>query len=373
MSVLRAEALTKRFGNTTAVQDVSCDVQDGEMFVVLGHSGSGKTTTLRLIAGLETPDSGDVFFDEKRATDQPANQRDIAFMFQSPALLPNRTVSQNIAYPLLCQDRSWLGLLLCRLSKDHTETVKQWASRLSITSLLQRYPATLSGGESQRVALARALAKGSRILLLDEPLGNVDVRLRDTLRKEFLNVRNLMRKNGGGAIVYVTHDQLDALMLADRMAVMKEGQIMQIGSPQQIYNDPQNLFTAIFVGIPEINVVPGSIRLQTNSATIDLLSGLIEVELQGTQWRTVCEDRQTVHVAIRPDKIQLANEGQGNARLLARHDLGDHHHLILGIGDHELRATCVQRPSLQVGQSVVFSVESTDLMVFDVETEQRIL
>jgi ABC-type sugar transport system ATPase subunit len=246
MARIELSGLRKTFGSVVAVADVSLAIDDGTFTVLLGPSGCGKTTTLNMIAGLEDVTAGAIMFDGEEVQDLPPHKRDIAMVFQSYALYPNRTVRENIAFPLRMQ----------RVDRRETDArVTDVASKLGISELLGRYPRQLSGGQQQRVALARAIVRRPRVFLLDEPLSNLDAKLRGDMRFELKS----LQRDLGGTFVHVTHDQAEAMSLADAMVVMNQGRIQQVGAPLAVYQQPANLFVATFVGIPTMNVLNGQV------------------------------------------------------------------------------------------------------------------
>jgi multiple sugar transport system ATP-binding protein len=235
--------LHKLYGDVRAVDGVDLSIQDGEFLVLLGASGSGKTSLLRMIAGLEHPSAGEIFIDRERAgPDVPPRSRGIAMVFQSYALYPHRTVRDNIAFPLRASHASRLRI----------EERVRWASEMfHLTAHLERYPRQLSGGERQRVALCRALVREPRVFLLDEPLANLDAKLRNHARDELKRLHKALRTT----TIYVTHDQVEAMGLGDRIAVMERGRVRQVGTPQSVYEDPRDTFVATFVGTPPMNLI----------------------------------------------------------------------------------------------------------------------
>jgi multiple sugar transport system ATP-binding protein len=242
LATLETRNLHTHFGNVRAVDGVDLDVKDGEFIVFLGASGSGKTTLMRTIAGLEKPTSGEIYIGGQLANDLPPKTRNIAMVFQSYALYPHKTVYKNIAFPLEA----------LRTPADKIRLRVEWATDLlGITHLLNRKPRALSGGERQRVALARALVREPAIFLMDEPLSNLDAKLRHSARRE---LRRLHRQTGVTTI-YVTHDQVEATGLGERVAVMNAGRVEQIGKPLEIYRDPVNTFVAQFMGSPPMNLI----------------------------------------------------------------------------------------------------------------------
>ncbi len=242
MATVEIKSLTKYFGNVTAVNGVDLTVNDGEFFVLLGSSGCGKSTLLRMIAGIESPSVGEILIGGRVVNDLPPQARQVAMVFQSYALYPHMTVFQNIAFPLKVQGmgREAIG-----------KKVKWAAAMFGVEPLLDRKPRQLSGGERQRVALARALVREPAVFLLDEPLSNLDARLRTVAREELLQLQRRI----GTTTIYVTHDQVEAMALADRIAVMDAGRVTQVGTPQEIYHEPADTFVAGFLGSPPMNLV----------------------------------------------------------------------------------------------------------------------
>lgn len=243
MAEVRVENLVKRFEDVVAVNDISLEVKDGEFVVLLGPTGCGKTTTLRCIAGLETPDSGEIYIDGRPVTKLSPAERDIAFVFQTFALYPHMRVYDNIAFPLKA----------VKLPKEEIDKrVREVAEILRISHLLSRRPGKLSGGEMQRVALGRAMVRRPKVFLMDEPLTSLDAKLRAEMRAELKRLQT----DQNATTIYVTHDQLEAMSMGDRIAVMDAGKILQIGTPMDVYNHPENLFVAGFIGTPEMNMIP---------------------------------------------------------------------------------------------------------------------
>ena len=250
--------ISKRYDDIVALDNVSFEVQDGELLVLVGPSGCGKSTTLRLIAGLESLQAGTIAIDGTDITATAPKHRDIAMVFQNYALYPHMTVRQNLGF----------GLKMKKMSSDEIELrVKETAEALDIESLLDRKPGQLSGGQKQRVAVGRAMIRKPAVFLFDEPLSNLDAKLRVTLRNELTRLHHRL----AATILYVTHDQIEALTLGDRIAVMKDGQIQQLGTPQQVYNEPANTFVASFIGNPPMNLVPPSIfQLETDASLVGI-------------------------------------------------------------------------------------------------------
>ena len=243
MATVRLENITKRFGDLIALDDITLDVQDQEFFVLLGQTGAGKTTTLRCIAGLDTPEEGTIYLDGVSVNDKTPAERDVAFVFQSHILYPHLSVYENMAFPLHPR----------RLSADEIDRrVRDIAQMLHIEHLLMRTPNQLSGGETQRVGLGRAMVRRPQVFLMDEPISNLDAKLRTEMRAEI----RWRQRELGTTTFYVTHDQIEAMSMADRIAVLEAGSIQQLGTPSDIYNHPANLFVAGFIGNPSMNCLP---------------------------------------------------------------------------------------------------------------------
>jgi multiple sugar transport system ATP-binding protein len=246
---VRFDKVTKLFGGSAVVDRLDLVIEDGELVVLLGPSGCGKTTTLRMLAGLEDATSGDIFIGSERVNDVQTRYRDIAMVFQNYALYPHMTISENIAYPLRVR----------KIARDEIDRrVKSVADMLEIGGLLKRRPRELSGGERQRVALARAVIREPRVYLMDEPLSNLDAKLRVQMRGELKRLQHEL----GTTTIYVTHDQAEAMTLASRVAIMRAGKLQQFDTPLNIYNRPSNRFVAEFVGSPSMNFIEGRLDAQ---------------------------------------------------------------------------------------------------------------
>ena len=247
MASVAFKDVVKRFGTFTAIPDLTLEIRDREFLVLLGPSGCGKTTTMRMIAGLEESTAGDIFIGDVRVNGVLPKYRDVAMVFQSYALYPHLSVEENIGYPLKIR----------KVPKgERDRQILEAARKVELEDLLARLPRELSGGQRQRVALARAIVRTPRVFLLDEPLSNLDAKLRVQMRAELKHLQRELQVT----TVYVTHDQIEAMTLADRVAVMREGVIEQLGTPKEVYNDPRTLFVAGFIGSPPMNLVPGSVE-----------------------------------------------------------------------------------------------------------------
>jgi multiple sugar transport system ATP-binding protein len=315
--------VTKTFGGACVVDDLSLEVRDGEFIVLLGPSGCGKTTTLRMLAGLETATSGDILINGERVNDVPTQHRDLAMVFQSYALYPHMTIAENIGYPLRVR----------KLDKaERTARVRRVAEMLEIEPLLERKPRQLSGGERQRVALARAIIREPRAYLMDEPLSNLDARLRVQMRGELKRLQHQL----GTTTIYVTHDQAEAMTLASRVAVMKKGRLQQFDTPLNIYNHPANRFVAEFVGSPSMNFI----------------------------------EKGDVTIGIRPEHIQVLTtpeNGAIEARVYVTELMGNETFVFLTAGDNRLIARAPADFRADVDTKVWLRITTEKIHRFDPE------
>ena len=250
MAQIQLRNLTKQWGDVVGVRNFNLDIEDKEFIVLLGPSGCGKTTTMRLVAGLEEPTTGDIHLGGRRINDLEPKDRDVAMVFQNYGLYPTMTVRENIRFPLKVR----------KVPKEkHDEMINGAARRVELGELLDRLPKELSGGQRQRVALARSIVRKPTVFLMDEPLSNLDAKLRVSTRAQIKNLQHELEVT----TIYVTHDQIEAMTLADRVVVMSEGEIQQLGTPTEIYDQPENTFVAGFIGSPAMNLVPGEIQSDT--------------------------------------------------------------------------------------------------------------
>jgi multiple sugar transport system ATP-binding protein len=283
--------VSKAFGDSVVVDDLSLTINDGEFVVLLGPSGCGKSTTLRMLAGLEEATSGDIFIGNQRINRVPTQHRDLAMVFQNYALYPHMTVTENIAYPLRIRKLS---------GEEIAKRVERVAGLLEIGTLLNRKPRDLSGGERQRVALARAIVREPSAYLMDEPLSNLDARLRVQMRGELKHLQHEL----GTTTIYVTHDQAEAMTLAHRVAVMREGKLQQVDTPLNIYNRPANRFVAEFVGSPGMNFLDGGVDRQARAFTADgICLPLDESQLASINRLDTVE---RVLLGIRPENVRVS-------------------------------------------------------------------
>lgn len=321
MAGIRFQSIRKVFGKTIAANDVSLEIKDGEFMVLLGPSGCGKTTLLRCLAGLEHVDAGHVFIGERDVTDLAPRDRKIAMVFQSYAVFPHLTVFDNIAF----------GLKMQRRPKDEIKRrVEQGAELLQMTDYLARYPAQLSGGQRQRVAVARAIVMQALVLLMDEPLSNLDALLRLQMRAELKRLHSEIK----ATTIYVTHDQVEALSLGDRIAVMQNGRIVQCDAPMNIYDYPANTFVGGFIGSPPMNFLKGVVR--TNGAGTSVNVGESPIVPSATTAPLLASKvGQPILLGMRPENFALAPTQQPNtlrARVLVVEPLGSHKLLTMQVG-----------------------------------------
>jgi len=298
---IRLVNLTKRFGNVVAVDHLNLTVKHGELLVLLGPSGCGKTTTLRLIAGLESPDEGEIYFDNTLVNDMSPKDRNVAMVFQDYALYPHMTAYDNIAFPLRNRGYS---------ESDIKKKVLEVAEMLGIKELLNRKPRQLSGGQKQRVALARAIVREPNVFLLDEPLSNLDAKLKTQMRAELRK----LQKRLGVTTVYVTHDQAEAMSIGDRIAVMKNGILQQVGTPEEVYENPKNIFVAGFIGSPSMNFIKCIAKSKDRVAILNCGDFKINLSLERYKQLEVFEDEEVI-LGIRPEDVTIIRERSSNAIL----------------------------------------------------------
>ncbi len=345
----------KQPSEVIAVNDFSFEIADGQLIGLLGPSGCGKSTTLNLLSGLQKPTSGKIFFGEDDVTDLPAENRGVGLVFQNYALYPHLTVMQNITFPL--ENRKGKD----KLKKSEMQKMALEVARLvQIDELMDRKPSELSGGQQQRVAIARALVKNPRILLLDEPLSNLDARLRLQTREE---IRRIQRSTGI-TTMFVTHDQEEAMSISDLIVVMKDGVVHQIGKPQEVYDDPTDLFVAKFLGTPPINVFDGEIKDGKF-----YIGDEVQLDLPGHADRSVV-------AAIRPEGFYLSDEGTLTCALDRVEVMGRDISVVSkhAKSQNEVIRSIVGSDSIaQInGASVRFSIKKNKLYLFEVQTGERI-
>jgi multiple sugar transport system ATP-binding protein len=360
MSGVTFDGVTKRFGDVVAVDRFSLDIADGEFMVLLGPSGCGKSTALRMIAGLEDVSSGILTIGDRVVNHVPPRDRDIAMVFQSYALYPHMSVAKNIESPLVANKSARVS------GEERSLRVKEAASVLGLTDYLHRKPGELSGGQRQRVALARAIVRHPEVFLMDEPLSNLDAKLRTQTRLELVELHRRL----GTTIVYVTHDQIEAMTMADRIAVIADGRLQQVGPPQAVYERPANLFVASFIGSPPMNIIDGVISLGADGATVRTAVGAIEVADAGS-----ATDGASVIVGIRPEHLDIGDGSRPgldgtveNVELM-----GHERHVVCRVGTSLMTLRHPNdHPGGGVGQKVRLVAEPHGIHIFDHDTTDRL-
>ncbi len=347
---IKKNFFTVRRGKVEALKGINIEIESGKFFVLLGPSGCGKSTLLNIIAGIEKPSEGEIKFGDKKIVSVSdkiflsPKERDISMVFQSYALYPHMTVFNNIAFPLK----------IAKLEKDEIKIkVEQAADILQIKKLLDAKPAELSGGQRQRVALGRAIVRKPSLLLLDEPLSNLDALLRISMRSELKQIQRDLQLT----TIYVTHDQTEAMSLADSIAVLKDGEVIQIGNPDVIYNDPQNIFVAKFLGSPPINFFSPAILEQSNNIEINRLSG-----------------KQDLIIGLRPEHINLVNTDEGllTAKVKLISSLGSESIFYLNISGKEILAKVNGEHNFNEGDTVGINFLKKHLFLFNKESGKRV-
>ncbi|HZP92875.1 MAG TPA: ABC transporter ATP-binding protein [Burkholderiales bacterium] len=343
------DGVGKSFGEVRVLRNLVLEAQPGEFLVLLGESGCGKTTALRIIAGLETASEGRVWIGEQDVTDRLPKERDVAMVFQSYALYPHKTVAQNIAYPLVVR----------RVPEAEVAArVKEVAQSVQLGQLLERYPRQLSGGQRQRVALARAIVRRPSVFLMDEPLSNLDAKLRGHMRAELKHMQYRL----GVTTIYVTHDQVEAMTLAHRVALLDKGVLQQLDTPARIYSDPANLFVAGFIGSPPMNFLKGR-----------LADGAFEAP--GVRVPAADRSRQArVVMGVRPEDCTLADPAGGQLRgqVYSIELIGDHTLVTVLVGEQEVVVKAANTFEARMGDTVALRVNAGRVYFFDADSGARI-
>jgi multiple sugar transport system ATP-binding protein len=350
MAEIKLIHLTKRWGDFVGVDDQTIYINDKEFFVLLGPSGCGKTTTMRMIAGLEDPTDGEIWIGDRIVNDDLPKDRDVAMVFQNYGLYPHLSVYENIAYPLKVRGTP---------RSEIQPRVEKVSRQVELTDFLHRKPRELSGGQRQRVALARAIVRKPQVFLMDEPLSNLDAKLRVTMRAELKHLSHELQIT----TVYVTHDQIEAMTLADRIAVMRNGVVMQLGTPEEIYNDPANIFVASFIGSPAMNLVEGSIE-----------NGFF-ITSGGAQLAKVGEGNvDRVILGVRAEDFVITEIGQGDidVPVYATENTGDSTLLTVEFGKQRVTAKGDRHVRKDINDLVGLRVKPEHLYVFDPVSERRI-
>ncbi|KIT16907.1 ABC transporter ATP-binding protein [Jannaschia aquimarina] len=349
MAEIKLKNVTKRWGDFVGVQAFDLDIADREFLVLLGPSGCGKTTTMRMIAGLEDPTAGDIYIGDRRVNDLDPKDRDIAMVFQSYGLYPNLTVYENIRFPLKVRKVP---------QAEHEERVMRASAMVELDDFLHRKPAALSGGQRQRVALARAIVRTPQVFLMDEPLSNLDAKLRVSTRAQIKNLSHELKVT----TIYVTHDQIEAMTLADRVVVMKAGIVQQVGTPTEIYDQPQNTFVAGFIGSPAMNLMAGEIRdgtFHSENATIPGVSG--------PPGKVIC--------GFRAEDASVAEEGQGELRapVYSMELLGDSTMVTVRTGRDLVAVKAPKEFRAEIKAPFAAHIPAEICHVFDAESGERVV
>ncbi|THE63978.1 ABC transporter ATP-binding protein [Salinadaptatus halalkaliphilus] len=339
-----------------AVSDLDISIQDGEFLVFVGPSGCGKTTTLRAIAGLESITDGSIVFGGEDVTDARPRERGVAMVFQDYALYPHMTVRENIGFGLR---------LSSGLSEQEIERrVEETTEMLGIEDLLDDQPGELSGGQQQRVALGRAIVRDPSVFLLDEPLSNLDAKLRTDMRKEILRLQQELEVTA----IYVTHDQTEAMAMGDRVAIMNHGRLQQIGPPEAVYLDPANKFVAGFLGSPSMNFLEASVESTDGTTTLEA-DGEFRHELPAGSVASSATEYDRVVVGIRPEDLEIVETGGVPVEVTVVEAMGDENVVYVDLGSTELTARIDSTVRLSRGDRIRIDFDSDDLYLFDPDTE----
>jgi len=344
---LKIKDIIKKFDETAVLKDVNLEVNEKDFIVILGPSGCGKTTLLRIIAGLENQNSGEVFIENNNVSKVPPQDRNISMVFQNYGLYPHLTVKQNLEYPLKINK-----------IKNKDQIIKKWATKVKIEELLARYPRQLSGGQRQRVALGRSLVRNPKLFLMDEPLSNLDASLRLEMRSEIKHLHEEL----GTTIIYVTHDQIEAMTLATRIVLMNKGIIEQVGTPKELYSAPKNIFVGSFIGSPPMNFIPGKIKNGTfNSDQIQSFNVSINTEAD-------------VILGIRPDDLHIGdnNSYDFKAELYASEFLGEGYLITFNLGNSKLLLKSQKNIEFKTKERIPILIDKNKFLLFDYNSKKRI-
>ncbi len=346
---IRLVNLVRRFADQTAVDHLNVELNSGELVCLLGPSGCGKSTTLNMIAGILPVSEGKIYFDDRDVTDLSADQRRIGMVFQNYALYPHMTVLENICFPLEIQKVP---------KKERIRQAEEIARLVHVEEYLNRRPAQLSGGQQQRVAIARALIKKPDVLLLDEPLSNLDARLRIEMREEIRRIQ----KETEVTTIFVTHDQEEAMSISDNILIMKQGCLQQKGRPQELYDNPANCFVADFLGTPPINKLQGVIH----DGAVELTGGI------PTGRQVSGPEQAEVYLSCRAESIRVDDQGEIPCTIHQVFRLGKEKILLADVGGQALRAYAAEEQELQAGQQACLHLKNKGVFVFDRQSGERL-
>jgi multiple sugar transport system ATP-binding protein len=366
MPHVRFEHVSKVFGQHVAIRDLNFEIPEGEFVVFVGPSGCGKTTTLRMLAGLETPSRGKIWIGDRDVTVAPPGDRDISMVFQSYALFPHMSVYKNLAF----------GPEVRRMRKGEiADRVHRVAELLHLEKLLHRRPSELSGGQRQRIALGRTMIRQPKIFLLDEPLSNLDAALRSTMRSEIMDLQRRL----GVTTVYVTHDQIEAMTMGHRIAVFKDGSILQIDTPKQLYRNPVNKFVACFVGSPRMNILPGSLTVRANAATLHFADGTLALNPACLDKPLLVEARN-VEIGVRPQDLFWVKDTSSPAfahrlrgSIAQIETTGPETFVTVDVGGTSVSCMFPSFADVELGQAVELAFDPDNLYLFDQASGENIL
>jgi multiple sugar transport system ATP-binding protein len=356
MAAVTIRGVHKRFGSTHVIRGVDVDIADGQFCVLVGPSGCGKSTLLRMIAGLEEIAEGEVSIGGRVVNRMPPKERDIAMVFQNYALYPHMTVRDNMSFALMLAKES---------SASIAERVKKAADILGLEPYLDRYPRQLSGGQRQRVAMGRAIVRNPQVFLFDEPLSNLDAKLRVQMRTEIKALHQRLKTTS----IYVTHDQIEAMTMADRIVVMKDGLVEQIGDPLTLYDTPVNTFVAGFIGSPAMNMVPGTVRAAGGGAPVVAFEGGATLPLPTG---AVATDGQAVLYGIRPEHCSIVAGGGLPAEVVVVEPTGADTQLYCRFNEQEVTATIKDRTDCRPGDRIQLGPDLARAHLFDVASGARL-
>ena len=363
MANLKINDINKNFGSTEVLKGINLDINDGDFLVLLGPSGCGKSTLLNTIAGLETSNSGDILIDDYRVNDMEPSDRDIALVFQSYALYPAMTVKRNVTF----------GLEQRKTPKDKIEeSLNRVSSLLKINELLERKPSQLSGGQRQRVAMGRALVRDPKVFLFDEPLSNLDAKLRVEMRREIKKLHQNLKTT----VVYVTHDQTEAMSLGTNIAIMNHGVIQQCDTPKNIYNTPNNIFVADFIGSPSMNLIKGKL-INQNGELFFISNDQTKIPLNNYNFRNkINEDEKEITLGIRPEHIYIEKNASDNFEIKVKSELSEYigHEQIItfDFSGQQLLGKFSSTIDIDINKEFKLYIDINQLSLFDALTEERI-